>query len=299
MSLANFKEMLKDATEKKYAVLATDPPFFHFAQAVIEAAIEKKSPVIIQVGDGLDKYFCYKNLWEPLISMAKNAPVPVAINLDHGSSYEQAIRWIKAGCTAVMFDGSRLHLDENIRITKEIVKVAHFAGVSVEGEVGVVGGFEQDLNYDKYSVRKKNLASISDVERFVIETGVDAVAAAVGTIHGIIKDSIKIDFDRISKIRDKIDIPLVLHGGSGLTSKDFKEAIRYGMCKINVYTELCVAATNGIRKITSSSTGSNIYQETILSLIESVKKAAIKKIELFGSSGRIIKYKKFKSLEIK
>jgi fructose-bisphosphate aldolase class II len=286
MTLVNFKKILEDATKGKYAIFATDPSYFHFAYAAVEAAIEKKSPVIIQVGDGLDKYFNYAYMWAPLLNMVKEAPVPVAINLDHGLSYEQAIRWIKVGCTAVMFDGSRLPLEENIRITREIVKVARCVDVSVEGEVGVVGGFEQDLDYEKESIRKKNLASVSEVERFVEETGVDAIAVAVGTIHGIISDPIEIDFERISTIRNKIKIPMVLHGGSGLSDEMFKQAIMKGMAKVNYYTGLLVAGTKEIKNFIANNSADNTYNDLIFSAIQSIKRATMEKMDLFGSTGK-------------
>ncbi|MCL4417040.1 MAG: class II fructose-bisphosphate aldolase, partial [Actinobacteria bacterium] len=169
------------------------------------------------------------------------------VGLDHGFNFDSVMRAIKAGCTTVMFDGSRLSFKDNIKITKEIVRTAHSLGVSVEGEIGIVGGLGETDELPKLNNENK-ISTVSDVKRFIEETGVDAVAIAVGNVHGIVKEPVKINFNRISEIRNAIDTPLVLHGGSGLSDAVFKRAIENGICKINYYTDLIYNATLEIKK---------------------------------------------------
>jgi len=288
MAIVNLKELLADAKQKKYAVLATNPPFFHFAEIVVSAAIEKKSPVIIQISDGLEKYFNYSKLMKPLLSLAEDAPVPVVVSLDHGFSFETVMMAIKAGCTSVMFDGSRKPLDENINMTKEIVKIAHSLNVSVEGEVGVVSGLECDFNAPAKVVDCYKSSTVPDVKRFVGETGVDAVAVSVGNAHGVGKDPIKIDYEMISDIRAAVEIPLVFHGGSGLPDDVFKKVIENGICKINYYTDLIFSASAEIRKVLTDNPDFNCYPEIISYAMQSVKRRVIRMIDLIGSGGRYI-----------
>lgn len=286
MALVNLKELLKNAQEGKYAILATDPPYFHFAEAVIDAANERKSPVIIQISDGLDKYFNYSKLMNPLLSIVDESPVPIAVGLDHGFNFDSVMRAIKAGCTTVMFDGSRLSFKDNIKITKEIVRTAHSLGVSVEGEIGIVGGLGETDELPKLNNENK-ISTVSDVKRFIEETGVDAVAIAVGNVHGIVKEPVKINFNRISEIRNAIDTPLVLHGGSGLSDAVFKRAIENGICKINYYTDLIYNATLEIKKRLNENSDLYNYPDIIYNTMQHIKKVVIKKMELFGSLNKI------------
>lgn len=286
MALVNLKELLKNAQEGKYAILATDPPYFHFAEAVIDAANERKSPVIIQISDGLDKYFNYSKLMNPLLSIVDESPVPMAVGLDHGFNFDSVMRAIKAGCTTVMFDGSRLSFKDNIKITKEIVRTAHSLGVSVEGEIGIVGGLGETDELPKLNNENK-ISTVSDVKRFIEETGVDAVAIAVGNVHGIVKEPVKINFNRISEIRNAIDTPLVLHGGSGLSDAVFKRAIENGICKINYYTDLIYNATLEIKKRLNENSDLYNYPDIIYNTMQHIKKVVIKKMELFGSLNKI------------
>lgn len=167
--------------------------------------------------------------------MAEKASVPVATILDHGVSYEDCLRAIKWGCTSVMFDGSALPMEENIRITKKVVDVAHEVGVSVEGEIGHVGGDEGGATLEGMEVNADDYSTPEEAKYFAEQTGVDALAVAVGTVHGTFKGEPKLDIERLRDIRKAIgDLPLVLHGGSGLPASEFKKAVENGINKINI-----------------------------------------------------------------
>src|SRR5690606_31282371 len=172
--------------------------------------------------------------------------LPIALHLDHGSSFEVAMACIRAGFSSVMFDGSHYPLEENIRLTKEIVKAAHAMGVSVEGELGTIGGVEDDISVDEADA---SLAKPEEAIRFYEETGVDALAIAVGTAHGMYKGEPNIRFDIIDEVAKAIPVPIVLHGGSGVKDEAIKEAIAKGVGKINVNTENQIACTDTIRDI--------------------------------------------------
>src|SRR5690606_26346422 len=182
----------------------------------------------------------------PAEAAAETRGVPVALHLDHGSSFEIAMKCIRAGFSSVMFDGSHLPFEENVRLTKEIVKVAHAMGVSVEGELGTIGGVEDDLVVDDADAM---LAKPEEAIRFYEETGVDCLAIAVGTAHGMYKGEPHIRFDIIEEVTRNIPVPVVLHGGSGVPDEMIRKAIQAGVGKINVNTENQVACTAAIREV--------------------------------------------------
>lgn len=288
MPLVNLKEILNDAKAKKYAILATDPPIINFAEAIINTAEECKSPIIIQIAEPLDSFFNYSKLLKTLLMMAEQSKVPVAVGLDHGSCFESAIKAIKNGCTFVMFDGSLLSLEENIKITREIVKIAKIFNVSVEGEVGVIGGAESGIYEENFHENnKKNLSNKKDVVRFVKETGVDAVAISIGNMHGISQTKINIDFERIIEIKNSVDIPLVMHGGSGLKDLEYTKVIENGICKLNYYTDLINLANKKALEILNKNNNMNFFTEVLHAVLEKVKDGVENKIKLFGSADRV------------
>lgn len=171
--------------------------------------------------------------------MAEDATVPVSLILDHGSSFEHCIKALRLGFTDVMFDGSRLPVEENIAITKEIVRAAHAVGAGVEAEIGHVG---QGSDYDSFGSQRAGFTDPAMAERFAAETGVDFMAIAIGTAHGVYKGKPEIDLDLLAEIRSRVDIPLVLHGGSGLSTEQFQAAVVKGISKINIFTDLGITA---------------------------------------------------------
>ncbi len=244
MGLVTTKELLLDAQKKGYAVGAFNVENMEMVQAVIEAAEELKSPVIMQTTSSTLKYAGPEYYYANVAAAASMATVPVAIHLDHGSSFELAMKAFRAGYTSIMIDGSHNVLEENIAITKRVVRACHAGNVPVEAELGKVGGKEDDVDGGN-----GGYTDPQDAVYFVKETGIDSLAVAIGTAHGVYKGLPKLDMERLSKIREVVDIPLVLHGTSGVPDEDVQECIRRGICKVNYATDLRIAFTQGVKEV--------------------------------------------------
>jgi fructose-bisphosphate aldolase class II len=283
MSLVPMTAFLPKAKAGKFAVGQFNMNNLEFAQAITEAAMEEKSPFIFGVSEGALKYMGLEYTVAIAEAAAKKSGLPIALHLDHGSSFEIAMQCIRAGFSSVMFDGSHYPLEENIRMTREIVKAAHAMGVSVEGELGTIGGVEDDISVDEAEAA---LAKPEEAIRFYEETGVDALAIAVGTAHGMYKGEVKIRFDIIEAVASKIPVPIVLHGGSGVPDDMIREAIRRGVGKINVNTENQVACTNTIREILGKDAKVYDPRKYLGPAREAMKQVVKEKIRLFGSSNQ-------------
>ncbi|WP_438434024.1 class II fructose-1,6-bisphosphate aldolase [Gorillibacterium sp. sgz500922] len=246
MPLVSMNEFLPQAKAGKYAVGQFNMNNLEFAQAITQAGMELNSPFIFGVSEGALKYMGIEFTVALAEAAAKQSGLPIALHLDHGSSFEVAMKCIRAGFSSVMFDGSHHSFEDNIRLTKEIVKAAHAMGVSVEGELGTIGGTEDDISVD---AEKANLAKPEEAIRFYEETGVDALAIAVGTAHGVYVGEPKIHFDIIEEVAKAIPAAIVLHGGSGVPDEMLRQAIKSGAAKINVNTENQVAGTAAIREV--------------------------------------------------
>lgn len=283
MPLVSMNEFLPKAKANKFAVGQFNMNNLEFAQAITDAAIEEKSPFIFGVSEGALKYMGMEYTVAIAEAAAKKSGLPIALHLDHGSSFEVAMACIRAGFSSVMFDGSHYSFEENIRLTKEVVKAAHAMGVSVEGELGTIGGVEDDISVDEAHAA---LAKPEEAIRFYEETGVDCLAIAVGTAHGMYKGEIKIHFDIIKEVVAKIPVPVVLHGGSGVPDDMIREAILAGAGKINVNTENQVACTQAIRDVLAKD--SKVYDpRKYLTPARNAMKAVVQeKIRLFGSSNQ-------------
>lgn len=283
MPLVSMNEFLPKAKEKKFAVGQFNMNNLEFAQAIVEAAMEEKSPFIYGVSEGALKYMGMEFTVAMAEAAAKKSGLPIALHLDHGSSFEVAMACIRAGFSSVMFDGSHYTLEENIRLTKEVVKAAHAMGVSVEGELGTIGGVEDDISVDEADA---SLAKPEEAIRFYEETGVDCMAIAVGTAHGMYKGEVKIRYDIIEQVAGKIPVPVVLHGGSGVPDESIRKSIAAGVGKINVNTENQVACTDTIRDVLAKD--SKVYDPR--KYMGPAKKAMVEvvrsKIRLFGSSNQ-------------
>ena len=218
MPLVSMNEFLPKAKANKFAVGQFNMNNLEFAQAIVEAAIAEKSPFIFGVSEGALKYMGIEFTVAIAEAAAKKSGLPIALHLDHGSTFEVAMKCIRAGFCSVMFDGSHYSFEENIRLTKEVVKAAHAMGVSVEGELGTIGGVEDDISVDE---EHANLAKPEEAIRFYEETGVDCLAIAVGTAHGMYAGEPNIHFDIIQEVADAIPVPVVLHGGSGVPDEIF------------------------------------------------------------------------------
>ena len=281
--LVNMKEMLNKADSGKYAVPHFNINNLEWTRFILEECQELNSPVILGVSEGAIKYMGgYKtvsNLVKSLISDL-NITIPVALHLDHGSSYESCVKAIDNGFTSVMIDASKYPLEENINITKQVVLYVKDKNVTVEAEVGAVGG-EEDGVADELAYAK-----IEDAVKLVDSTNIDFLAPALGSVHGIYKGKPKLDFERMIKIHELIKLPLVLHGGSGIPDELIKKSISCGITKININTELQIAWSNAVRIFLNEN--DKVYDpRKIIKGGEIAMKEMIKeKIILFGSNNK-------------
>ena len=241
MALVTTKELLLDAQKNGYAIGAFNVENMEMVQAVIAAAEELKSPVIMQTTPSTLKYADADYFYANVAVAARKASVPVVMHLDHGSSFELAMQAYRAGYTSIMIDGSHSVFEENIAVTKAVVDACHPSGVAVEAELGKVGGKEDDLDGGN-----GGYTDPEEAKAFVEATGVDSLAVAIGTAHGVYKGVPKLDIDRLSEIRKVVSVPLVLHGTSGVPDDAVQECIRRGICKVNYATDLRIAFTEGV-----------------------------------------------------
>ena len=279
--LVNMKKMLDKARDGHYAVGFFNAVNIEMARSVIETAEEMNAPVIVGTAEILLPAMPLGRVAEYLVPMAGKASVPVAVHYDHGLTFEKCMEALKLGFTSVMYDCSTAPYEENLARVAEMVKICHATGATVEGELGHVGDNEGAGRLEKPS---DYYTDPRQAEDFVRKTGIDALAVAVGNAHGDYKFPPKLDFDRISVISQLTGIPLVLHGGSGLSDDDFREAARRGICKVNIFTDLDKAGKAGIEQ------GLKAGAETVMNLIpyeiEAMKEVVRRKISLFGSEGK-------------
>lgn len=245
MALVTTKQLLLDAQKGGYAVGAFNVENMEMVQAVVAAAEELRSPVIMQTTPSTVKYANLNYFYENVKVAAQESSVPVVIHLDHGNSFELAMQAYRTGYTSIMIDGSHEGFEDNIALTSAVVKACHPGEVPIEAELGKVGGKEDDLDGgegDPYT-------NPQEAAEFVERTGIDSLAVAIGTAHGVYKGVPKLDFSRLSEIRKAVSIPLVLHGTSGVPDEDVAECIKWGICKVNYATDLRIAFTKGINQV--------------------------------------------------
>jgi tagatose 1,6-diphosphate aldolase GatY/KbaY len=236
--------MLLDAQKGGYAVGAFNVENMEMLKAVVAAAEELHAPVMLQTTPSTVRYGTLETFKAMAAAEAEKATVPVCLHLDHGSSYELVLKAIRAGYTSVMFDGSHETFEENIRLTKQAADAAKACGIPVEGELGKVGGKEDDLE-----VEEDTNTDPLQAKEFVEKTGVTSLAVAIGTAHGFYANKPVLDKERITEVKKLVSIPLVLHGASGLSDEDVKECVQRGMCKVNFATELRVVYTGAGKKL--------------------------------------------------
>ncbi|NLY42652.1 MAG: class II fructose-1,6-bisphosphate aldolase [Clostridiaceae bacterium] len=281
--LVTGKQILDKAHKEGYAVGAFNINNMEILQAIIEAAEEEKAPVIIQTSEGAIKYAGIDYLSTMVHLAARKASVPVALHLDHGTTYSTIISCIRNGYTSVMIDGSHHPLDENIAVTKEIVKIAHACGVSVEAELGRLGGVEDNISVDE---KDAMFTDPDEAVRFVKETGVDYLAIAIGTAHGKYRGEPKLDFERLDTIKKLLNMPIVLHGASGVPEDAIKKAVSLGINKINIDTDIRVAFTEGVRSVIINKPEEYDPRKLCAPAKENMKKVVKEKMRLFGCSGK-------------
>ncbi|ADG83749.1 fructose-1,6-bisphosphate aldolase [Thermincola ferriacetica] len=283
MSLVPVSDLLRKAEEGKYAVGAFNCNNMEIVQAIIAAAEAEKAPVIMQASQGAIKYAGIDYITAMARVAAEKASIPVALHLDHGTSFEQVMQCIRHGFSSVMIDGSKLPLEENIDLTNRVLAVARAVGVSVEAELGKIGGTEDDISVTD---REALMTDPEEAKYFVEKTGVDSLAVAIGTAHGRYKGEPKLDFERLQKIRSLVNIPIVLHGSSGVPDDAIKTAIELGVRKVNIDTNIREAFVDKCREVLAK------YPDEIdpRKVLGPAKEAAIEiireKIRVFGSNGK-------------
>lgn len=240
MPLVNMRDMLKHAYRNGYAVGGFDLVSLDFLQAILSAAEARRAPVILSLAESHFEYYDFELAMAACEVAARRATVPVAIHLDHGASYDSAVKAINLGCTGVMVDASHEAFAANVAVTRQIVDMAHGCGVPVEGELGYVAGVEGE-DAEKHP-GEVVYTSAEEAEAYVQQTGVDFLAVSIGTVHGRMKGEPVLDFERLRAINECLQIPLVIHGGTGLSDEQFRQVIANGVSKINYYTALADAA---------------------------------------------------------
>ena len=283
--LVNMNEILRPAKQGKYAVGLFNAVNLELARGIINAAESTRSPVIMGTAEIVLPYGPLEEVSYYLIPMAKKASVPVVVHLDHGLTYDTCVKALELGFSSVMYDCSTDSYEENVRKVKEMADLAHSYGATIEGELGHVGDNEGSAEgSDHLEDPSKFFTDPKLAKDFVEKTGVDALAIAVGNAHGAYKLPPKLDFERIRTIANTVDVPLVLHGGSGLTDNDFRKAIREGISKVNIFTDINVAAVEAeFKKFSSMEKG---LIDLIPAAVEAVKQESMKKMKLFSSDGK-------------
>lgn len=276
--IVTLKDILPKAQKNGYAVGLFNTTDTDMLEAVISAAEELRSPVILGTAEVLLPYGELKLIAPSVVAAAKRATVPVVVHYDHGLTFERCMEALSLGFSSVMFDGSAGDPAQNVKDTAEIVRIAHAMGASVEGEIGHVGEAANGDNAmsDRYTTVEEALA-------YSAATGVDALAIAIGTAHGVYKSKPQLSLGRLDEIRAALPTPLVLHGGSGLSDDDFRGAIAHGISKINIFTDLCLAGSAAMKQSMEKDEG---YLDARNRKVEAIREEVKKKMRLFGSEGK-------------
>lgn len=283
MALINPIKMIENAERTGYAIAAFNVHNLETIQAVVEGAWEERSPVIIQTTPGTLKHAGIAYVAACVKAASELYDIPICLHLDHCESFSLIMQCIRAGYTSVMIDSSKLPYNENVAMVKKVVDIVSSVGVAVEGEIGRIGGVEDDIQVDEMDAA---LTIPEEAQSFVEATGVDILAVAIGTAHGLYKGQPKLDFERLSAIKEKVKKPLVLHGGSGISDNAIRESIDRGIRKINIATELKVPMASAIQEVFAANPKENDPREYMGYAKQAVKKVVRKKIQLCGSSGR-------------
>jgi len=284
MPLVSMTEMLNKAKKEGYAVGQFNLNNLEFTQAILLAAEEEKSPVILGVSEGAARYMAgFKTIVKMVEGLMEDykITVPVAIHLDHGSSFEKCKESIDAGFTSVMIDASHHSFEENIEITSKVVEYAHAKGVSVEAELGTVGGQEDDVVAEGVIY-----ADANECVELVKRTGIDCLAPALGSVHGPYKGEPQLGFKEMEEIGKLTGVPLVLHGGTGIPTKDIQQSVSLGTAKINVNTENQIASAKTVREVLAAKPNEYDPRKYLGPARDTIKATVIGKIREFGSAGK-------------
>jgi fructose-bisphosphate aldolase class II len=283
MPLVSSKEWLLKAQKEKFAIGAFNANNMEFVEAVIETAEEEKAPVILQISQGAIKYAGLEMATNMVRIAANLASVPVVLHLDHGTDYDQNVKCLRAGFTSLMFDGSALPFDENVRITQKIVEMSHACNIPVEAELGKVTQSKDKLSTEQVEAA---MTKPEEVARFVQLTNVDSLAIAIGSVHAMKTREAKLDIERLKKVRNITDVPLVLHGSSGVSLDSIKEAIANGICKVNVATQLSMSFIKGCAEALAKLPDEADMRKILLPGKQAVKEKVREYIKVFNSQGK-------------
>ena len=282
MSFVTSEKMLLDAQKDGYAVGAFNVENMEMVMAVIAAAEELRAPLMMQTTPSTIKYAGLDMYLANVKAAAERASVPVCLHLDHGDSFDLAMRALRTGYTSIMIDGSHNVFEENIAITKAVADACRPSGIPVEAELGKVGGKEDDLDGGTGNGYTDPL----EAKEFVERTGVDSLAVAIGTAHGVYKGVPKLALDRLAEIRKVVDIPLVLHGASGLSEEAVVESIKRGICKVNFATELRIAYTDGVKEFLAANPDAFDPKKYGKVAMERVKEIVETRMKMCGCTGK-------------
>ncbi len=282
--LVKSKDLLLDAQRNKYAVGAFNVENMEMVLAVLNAAEETQSPVIMQTTPGTVKYAGADMYFANIRAAARRTKIPVACHLDHGNTLAIAVQALHAGYTSIMIDGSKLPFDENIALTKTVTEICHAVNIPVEAELGRVGGKEDGLDNTQTA---NPYTDPDEAKIFVEKTGCDSLAVAVGTAHGVYKGTPQINFDVLAKIHKAVNIPLVLHGTSGVPDEQVIRCVSMGMCKVNYATDLRIAYTYGVKRYMKENPGVFDPKKYGTYGMEEVKRYVKERMQVIGSCGRI------------
>ncbi|WP_305766816.1 class II fructose-bisphosphate aldolase [Candidatus Epulonipiscium viviparus] len=280
--LVTMKEVLKIAEERNIAVGSFNTPNLENIIAVLEVATRHNVPVILMHAEVHEEVVPIRYIAPVMIALAKAAAIPVCVHLDHCETLEYLEKSLELGFTSVMYDGSLLPYDENVANTKAAVAIAKKYGASVEAEIGILGGREAGSSDTR---KVEDMYTDPDLAvKFVLETGIDALAASFGTAHGFYASAPKLDFERIEKINQMVDVPLVMHGGSGVSPEDYLRAIDLGIRKINYYSYMAKAGTEGVKRYLAEHPDVMFYHELVNAAIADMTENVEKAIAVFSKN---------------
>ncbi|EKY1892009.1 tagatose-bisphosphate aldolase subunit KbaY [Salmonella enterica subsp. arizonae serovar 35:z4,z32:-] len=285
MSIISTKYLLQDAQEKGYAVPAFNIHNAETIQAILEVCREMKSPVILAGTPGTFKHIALEEIYALCSAYSTSFDIPLALHLDHHESLDDIRHKVNAGVRSAMIDGSHFPFEENIKLVKSVVDFCHSRDCSVEAELGRLGGVEDDMSVD---AENAFLTDPQEAKRFVELTGVDSLAVAIGTAHGLYTKKPKIDFQRLAEIREVVDIPLVLHGASDVPNEYVRRTIELGVCKVNVATELKIAFAAAVKKWFIENPDGNDPRYYMRVGMNAMKEVVRSKITLCNSYGKLL-----------
>jgi fructose-bisphosphate aldolase, class II len=281
--LVTSKELLLDAQKNGYAVGAFNTNNLEITHAILRAAEAKQAPILVQLSAGALRYAGVKFLPMIVARAANLASVPVAIHLDHGPDFETVMKALRNEFTSIMRDASKLPYDENVAEVRKVVEACHAIGIPVEAEIGKIGGAEEHV---VVSEREATMSDPDECVRFVRDTECDFLAVAIGNAHGFYKGEPKLDFDRLDTIREKVPVPLVLHGASGIPDHQIAKAVKGGICKINIDTEIRHAFATTVKKFQEENPDQIDPRKILGPAMDAMQAVVERKIEIFGSANR-------------